>query len=70
MVVANNNIRIRIIIDFRDLPPTTSAGGGMNKRKALRTSTLSVTNGGICLVTCFLVVAIGTGMVTGEVTAM
>ena len=67
IVVANG--RIIIIIYFGDLPPTTS-GVGTDEGKISFGSVFAVINGGVCLVACFLVVAIGTSMVTGEVTSM
>ena len=67
IVVANSRIRIRMY--FRDLPPTFS-GVGTDKGKVPFGSVFAVINGGVYLVTCFPVVAIGTGMVTGEVTSM
>ena len=70
MVVANN-IRIRIRMNFGDLPPTTSAGCWAHKKKVPPSrSTLSVVNGGICLVASFHVVAIGTSVVTNNVTSV
>jgi len=65
IVVANNRIRIY----FRDLPPTFS-GVGTDKSKVSFGSIFTVINGGVYLVACFSVVAIGTGMVAGKVTAM
>ena len=67
MIIANSRIRIRIY--FGDLPPTTS-GVGTDKGKISFGSVFAVINGGVCLVACFPVVAICTGMVTGEVTSM
>ena len=57
IVVANG--RIIIIIYFRDLPPTTSAGSWTDKRKIPSRSTLG-----------FLVIAIGTSMVSGKVASV
>ena len=67
MVVANN---VRIRMNFGDLPQTTSAGGWAHKEKVSSRSTLSVVNGGICLVASFPVVAICTSLVTGKVAFM
>ena len=67
MVVANN---VRIRMNFGDLPQTTSAGGWAHKEKVSSRSTLSVVNGGICLVASFHVVAIGTSVVTNNVTSV
>jgi len=69
MVVANNS-RIIIIIYFRDLPPTASAGGWTDKEKVPSRSTIAIINGGIYLVAGFPVVAIGTSMVAGKVASM
>ena len=68
IVVANG--RIIIIIYFRDLPPTASAGGWTDKEKVPSRSTIAIINGGIYLVAGFPDVAIGTSMVTGKVASM
>ena len=67
IVVANSRIRIRMVL--RDLPPTVS-GVGADKSKVPFRFIFAVINGGVYLVACFPVVAIGTGMVAGKVTAM
>ena len=68
IVVANSRIRIRMY--FRDLPPTFSGVGTDKGKVPFRSVFANHQCGGVCLVACFPVVAIGTGMVTDKVAAV